>query len=135
MSHWPHSSHSEHGAQPDRLGAVPNVDGLHWRKGAVISPEVQAGAELLDEKISKWYWLIDLDTLDIADPTGCVLGQLFEDYVTGLDTFDEIGRAAEYGFNAYGDGDRDEFEEYRSLTAQWREVITDRRRAAVATAQ
>ncbi len=43
----------------------------------VPAPErVAAGAQLLDEKIPGWYKRINLDTLNLSNPTNCICGQL-----------------------------------------------------------
>lgn len=101
----------------------------------MIGDEVRAGAALLDNRLSNvWDLWINVGTLDIADPTLCILGQLFQDCRTGLGVLG-IGQAAEYGFNAWGDGEHGSGDEYSSLTAQWRELIAQRRAQRRDTAQ
>lgn len=94
-------------------------------------PAVHAarGAALLDNEIPGWAADIDLSTLDIDDPSECILGQLyghpedyFDGYLTGLDTLGiplGTGESAEYGFNGPNEND--------SLTAAWRVEIKKRR--------
>lgn len=84
-----------------------------------VPERVEAGAALLDERMPGWFNMIDVDTLKIFDPTLCVMGQLFGDYLGGLDTLD-VDISAGYGFNAYDD-------EYTELDAAWRELILSRR--------
>ena len=82
---------------------------------STVSERVDAGAALLDKRIPGWFNLVSVDTLKIYDPTLCVVGQLFGDYLGGLDALG-VNIAAEYGFNAYDD-------EYTELDAAWRELI------------
>lgn len=91
-----------------------------------IDGAATAGAELLDQKRPSWYREVgDPDTLDIADPMGCVLGRLYGNYRLGLDVLGVLDAgycAADYGFNAWGD----EPDEYRALSRDWSRLITER---------
>lgn len=40
-----------------------------------LTAQVKRGARLLDKEKPKWFWLIDLPTLDMNAPNACVLGQ------------------------------------------------------------
>jgi hypothetical protein len=46
----------------------------------LLERDVQAGVALLDERgPQNWREMVDVDTLDIADPKCCVIGQVFPD--------------------------------------------------------
>jgi len=94
---------------------------------------VERGAALLDELIPGWEDRIDVDTLDLASPYNCVLGQLharpngteaerWRRYSRGLARLG-LDAGSRFGFNVWGRG------RYGRLTAAWRESIAARREA------
>ena len=106
---------------------------------ATIAERVDAGAAFLDEHDPGWWRQprIDLDRLDLGQPCGCVLGQLYVHdcpepplhYMHAMDAFDlpPIGDAdADLGF----DSSLEIEGEYALLTAEWKRVIEARRAAA-----
>lgn len=48
-----------------------------------ISERVQNGVNLLNDYAGDWFWLVDLETLDITSPENCILGQLFGSFQNG----------------------------------------------------
>jgi len=110
---------------------------------------VSNGAALLDEVSPGWEKLIDLDILDLSDGHSCIVGQVFGDWITGLDHITSIRRsiwtdAKQYGFqydakqhgfqhDAQWDDElgseiyeKDVCNEYKWLARRWRELITAR---------
>jgi hypothetical protein len=93
-----------------------------------LSP-VQLGAELLDHVSPGWEEEIDLDSLDLASCTRCILGQLFGIFDIGdLELAECLGVVEDeldldfFGFSVNGLPD-----DYADLTEDWRTLITDRR--------
>lgn len=90
-----------------------------------IAERVARGAELLDQNWPKWEAKISLDTLDLYDPCGCVVGQIYGFYAFGCLS---LGVRAEgnqnntfdHGFFA-GKG-----VEAGPLADEWRRVIRER---------
>jgi hypothetical protein len=73
-----------------------------------IYAHAQRGAKKLDHVEPNWHKMIDWDKFNIANPSKCVLGQVFHDYYDGLekvlpgvpcysDSQDKL--ALEYGYN------------------------------------
>lgn len=85
----------------------------------MITPEVERGIALLDERVPGWRDRINLDDLDMGSITKCVLGQLFGQYVDGLNelfgdryTFFD---GAHYGFTTIAGS----FASFGALTERW----------------
>jgi hypothetical protein len=101
---------------------------------------IAAGAAVLDQHVPGWRDRIDTDTLDLANCHACVLGQLYGNFIRGLEVVGPAGTsltaktlcAAEHGFYAVGAGDDDLHQEYQQLTDGWREEIARRRGESVA---
>lgn len=98
-------------------GAAPHPDVI----AAQARARVGEGAAFLDEKQPGWVHAIDVDTLNLASPFHCVLGQLHGSYnagrwVHGLTWH----RGAELGFEV------DRLTTYASLDEAWREAIAER---------
>jgi hypothetical protein len=76
--------------------------------------------ELLDLKMPDWAGRIDLDVLDLGDWNYCVFGQLYEDFLDGVE---QIGCAVidvpKFGFEVTELSDQDKDEEYAELTEEW----------------
>ena len=89
---------------------------------ASVKDRVAAGATLLDEKRPDWVDRIDLDSLDMASPWCCILGQVYGSFGTGLG---HIDIANEEGAECYGLAAVDA----PSLHTEWTELILDRREA------
>jgi hypothetical protein len=94
------------------------------------------GAELLDSKIPGWADEINLDSFDIGDESGCVLGQLRGDFFEAVDSlFSRWWRstarvcdlACAHGFNATSVSRRGREREFSEITQAWREQIAARR--------
>ncbi len=62
---------------------------------------VERGAKLLDAKQPGWREKVDPETLEIRSECGCVLGQVFGEYLEGLiQLFTQMDqRSWRYGFN------------------------------------
>jgi hypothetical protein len=111
---------------------------------------VLAGMVWLDEHAPGWVEKIDLDTLELAHPKMCVLGQVYGDYGAGMDvvfpqpdprSWDAEAAeatAAIYGFTTplCNDDDDDVGEdtwmeardaEWAELTETWREALAQRK--------
>lgn len=97
-----------------------------------IAERVEAGARWLDANRPGWVQRINLDTLDITDPCGCIIGQVYGDYWRGPDelfTVTDVEErvaawcadepARDLGFNGEG--------QYDELEGAWRELILARR--------
>jgi len=91
---------------------------------------VAAGATLLDESTPEWFDTVDLNRLDMESPYDSVLGQLYENFVTGLKFLGlhtrDIMERQWYGFaiidyKGYW---------YDDLTREWVSVIEKRRAKA-----
>jgi hypothetical protein len=97
---------------------------------------VADGAALLDGvrfnepgSAERWWHRIDLDTLDVWSWDKCVLGQVFGDYVDGLNALGlDFGFA--HGFNSRAH-DKDQFD---ALNQAWRTVVIQRREQEARTA-
>ncbi len=90
---------------------------------------VARGMALLDEKVPGWRERIELRDLDMTDCQLCVLGQIFGDYMDGLDevlpeALIALGRdiEADAGFELLHAG-RDATGRYAVLADAWREAI------------
>lgn len=97
--------------------------------GRVMSRTVRAGAQLLDERYPKWHdgSNINLDTLDISDPSACVCGQLFSTYRHGLNLLRiSVWDAWRYGFQGVGPQFMAPIT-FRLLTYAWKREILVRR--------
>jgi hypothetical protein len=105
-----------------------------------VEERVAAGVAWLDEHVPDWLGRIDLNRLELAACTQCVLGQLFGDYNDAPS--DASNRGELLGFDrALAAADWDSLSghelsgavssEYRSLNAEWRRVIESRRASAV----
>lgn len=91
-----------------------------------ISPNVEAGAKLLDEHFGTTTWRADVDQerLSIRSTHDCVLGQLFGDFDLGLEHLEIRGRDAStfFGFDI-GPWDMDPDKAFTELTRQWLSVL------------
>ena len=95
---------------------------------------VKRGASWLDKVEPDWAVLIDKETLELQIPWRCVLGQVFEDRIYGMNGYG-FGRTVltdaeivEYGFDVtdlYSVTDLDSVT-YESLTAAWIDAIDER---------
>lgn len=100
---------------------------------------VAVGAALLDQTVPGWWQRVDLETLDICRYNRCVLGQLFGDWIVGLDAlFGTMPAGAEWvaaeqaGFwvnEHQPDGECTDVSmpRYAALTEQWRAAVVARR--------
>lgn len=99
---------------------------------------VADGAALLDDVAPGWTETIDLSALDINRCDRCVLGQIYGNYIFGVDAIwgpgheDEWMRellAVSYGFDIdFGAPPEDERAHYRRLTDEWRALISQRQK-------
>jgi hypothetical protein len=121
-----------------------------------ITERVAAGAAFLDEHDPEWWREIDLDALDLSETDRCVLGQRcplavlaaylghsvewldstdrshgYDAYLRhlagSLSGFERLEWASAHGFIT--EDDDDERDDWDSLTAEWKRVITERRSA------
>jgi hypothetical protein len=102
---------------------------------ATIAKRVAAGAAFLDKHEPGWVERIDLDRLNLNHTCNCVLGQAFADksewsnryYDSGYDyaraRFRLLRGGAGFGFDT-----ADDYEPYEPLAAEWKRVITERRK-------
>lgn len=100
-----------------------------------IQERVAAGAAALDAYLPGWVDRVDLGTLDMRSPCGCILGQAFDNYWTAPfgDPYDDPERyRADLGFQAYStlDGGSGEPGEYAALQDEWARLIEARRAEA-----
>lgn len=87
-----------------------------------LQARVNAGATLLDENRPGWANEIDLDILHLTSTTHCILGQLYREYMNGIEELGII-TGLDYGFCAHWSY------EYPTLTEMWRDTINKRRGA------
>jgi hypothetical protein len=99
---------------------------------AVAVSRVARGVAFLNARVPGWEERVDLNTLDIQHLEHCVLGQLFGDYVIGVeelglkeegDRLDEVS-VHSLGFQASGDEGQPT---YADLTEAWKAIIEERR--------
>ena len=50
----------------------------------ILKARVSKGVKLLDKECPKWYKKVNLKKLDMHTGDGCVLGQVFGNYITGM---------------------------------------------------
>lgn len=99
-----------------------------------IEQRVADGATFLDANVVGWVDKIDLKTLRINCLCNCVLGQLFEEYGSGLIALD-VHDGRDFGFDVLEKDYMNNKAEYAALTDEWKRVILARRAAAAAQAQ
>jgi hypothetical protein len=92
---------------------------------------VQRGAAFLDEEHGpKWHEKIRLESLNVGDPTCCILGQLIGGYAAGLKRMKITDqRSCSYGFHVHGTGDPlagNYARNWKMLTRLWKQLITER---------
>lgn len=92
---------------------------------------VARGVKLLDEQVPGWDERIRLGSLDMADGTKCVLGQLYGEYPRAVDVL----FGSKYGGLLFSTGYRYGFNTYFAykfgpLDREWTRVILERRFAA-----
>ncbi len=82
--------------------------------------EVRRGIALLDTMVPDWKSRISLETLNMAYSKECILGQVFEDYNTGLLALNLLGdEPLQYGFAIYAPAQSHTSEVYASLFAEY----------------
>lgn len=90
---------------------------------ATIQSRIDRGVKLLDEKAPGWVYKVRISDLDVSDAARCVLGQVFDDYVDGLDA---LGLRSEGGAR-YGFDWSSSYRQFPVLTERWKSVIRERR--------
>lgn len=105
---------------------------------ALMTERIERGAALLDERRPGWEAEIDLDRLNLASSTDCVLGQLWGSrewvgYTRGLKVlrlgdYNYTPNAKLHGFTLGLDSNA---VDYRRLTYLWHDLIVSRRRVAI----
>ena len=105
----------------------------------------ERGAALLDRYSPYWYERVSIGALDMCNNRHCVLGQVYGNYVVGLDSLAKNGRADgvavgsdHYGFSAFAATDisdsavlsPDGREVWNELGRAWYDEITIRRMGA-----
>jgi hypothetical protein len=95
-----------------------------------VKRRVAKGIMLLNKEYGRsWLRKVDPETLALESGTACVLGQLEGNYDDAVETFGIKG--SEYGFNTACDWEgytqddwgETEDQEYKELTATWRDQI------------
>jgi hypothetical protein len=104
---------------------------------ATVQERVATGAKALDVIEPGWEAKINLVTLNLNSPDHCVLGQLYGNYYAAPEALRSFARRR-LGFWAVSDDGTEEAwengkigEEYRELTAAWRNLILARRGEAI----
>lgn len=93
-----------------------------------IEERVRRGAELMDEKMPGWFLRVDLDSLDMASPCRCVLGQLNGNFFDSAALLwneaqgDAMTNSRLHGFNLIAGSSCE------SLESAWKSEIRRRRR-------
>ena len=106
-----------------------------------VSKNVRRGVRLLDREAPGWEGRVRADMLVMVSQKLCVLGQLYGDYITGLDMLNllsepfedmDFDKIASHGFclnpNQYL------LQSYDDLSRAWRDFIK-KRRARIAKAE
>ncbi len=93
---------------------------------STVSERVARGVEWLDrckyeDPDKSWVDVIDLDRLDMAHRSRCIVGQVFGDYMFG-----PLSRAEAMAMGLQRTADDD----YGVLETEWRRVIVERRESA-----
>jgi hypothetical protein len=96
-----------------------------------IEQRVQAGIDLLNEYKPNWRGLVDVTTLDQQRPSRCILGQVFNGFIKGLNKLEinytnaqGMERGADFGFCTYDDDHDVPYEDtYEALTKEWAKRI------------
>lgn len=94
--------------------------------------DVYRGAALLDDLVSGWFMIVDINLLDMQSCEKCVLAQIFGEFNTGIITVKQlIGSHSSYSYQriAYHCGfDLPSEYDYHFdvLTEQWRDEIKRR---------
>lgn len=97
-----------------------------------VCEEVQRGIALLDKHLGQgWVHRVNLDEFDLANPSDCIMGQLFNGwYYDGLDALG-LGRghanSLAHGFTWTGEQmHRKDGQEtnYERIERQWKQTIT-----------
>ena len=89
---------------------------------------VQRGIKRLNDHFGKIKWVehIDIDGLDMAGSSQCVVGQLFGEYWTGIGEVANVTGNGDhlYGFTVPGDIDPcDRGEAWQELTLEWQAAL------------
>ncbi len=89
-----------------------------------LRDRVERGAKLLDEKDPGWAGKIDVPSLHMGMPCGCIVGQRFDDYCDGLRFLIDSGvEGSNYGFDL---GIHADDYSYGDLKVLWVEQIKAR---------
>jgi hypothetical protein len=101
---------------------------------AAIRERVTRGSELLDRLCCGWAGMIDLRIFDLSHCSRCVLGQIYGEYIVGLESIgidlNSLHKTevdAYNGFYVYGNEHRDVM---KHLAAAWRDAIRERLESA-----
>lgn len=103
---------------------------------SILDPRVEKGAALLDEKNPGWAEKIDVDTLEIGDYCGCVIGQAYgigdviDRYFVALEGLGVVDPGAWYGDPKGEEAAHGFFvpiHEEERITQDWRLAILARR--------
>jgi hypothetical protein len=90
-----------------------------------LRQRVEVGMAWLDARHPGWLDLVDVDTLDVASPCNCLLGQTIGNW--DLHTLGmNVDQMAACGFDASTSHD-EMGDEYAALTEVWRTAIRERR--------
>lgn len=98
--------------------------------GLSIEERVAAGAEWLDANASGWVAQIDLSSLDIAEPCGCILGQVYGHYFRSPRSARHAGGYEEFDYLSDDRGFNGDEDEMTALTLAWADLILARREAS-----
>jgi hypothetical protein len=106
----------------------------------IARERVTRGAAQLDELRPGWDTLVNVDLIDLSTAEDCVLGQVFGNYCTAIDTYirrDDLDERIACGFTINGDRIFEAFNDLadyeggrpalRVLEEAWREEILRRR--------
>jgi hypothetical protein len=89
-----------------------------------VRAAVWAGIGYLNVHRPGWRRKINLEKLDLADPTCCVLGEVYGDYSIGTNALGfQPGEAEKFGFyipNTAATAENPQRAQYQRLTAEWR---------------
>jgi len=87
-----------------------------------IQERVRNGIELLDARIPNWKTKIDINVIDVGNSYDkCPLGQIFGDFMLGIQELGISGRAKMFGF-AFQER---EYLEPEPLNQEWKRQLTN----------
>lgn len=96
-----------------------------------IAEAAARGAAYFDEHEPGWFERIDAANLELSDPCGCIVGQLYGNFHSDVGRVGSLRDAHEFGLILEDESDEDAPSKWETLTAAWRDEIARRRLATI----